>query len=312
MIKQPGNAKHPNTRALITKAIEMCGLTQKQIAEICNVQQSIVSGWKSGKIVARWNQLRPLIDQYGDVQGEKTSNTYCRVMNSSYVLGKEVIEYLENAVKEVYLHETSLAANSAESKGIRAIIDTRYLTLTKMVSTIKNHGEITFETESEVDEFIHKFDVNKSGDFFDEFIITKRIQSDILRKAHRYEREYVKIYGENIFEYTFYAPKGDLENKHAWMKWSVISSQNGLLTWIVSKKKSGRGVAEIDNNHEHATWVSEVYENIDAEELIKKAEFYRFEPSCEIFVDREILMFSLVHAFSKNGYELEIVKTLGQ
>jgi transcriptional regulator with XRE-family HTH domain len=312
MIKQPDNAKHPNTRALITKAIEVCGLTQRQIAEICNVQQSVVSGWKSGKIVARWNQLRPLIDKYGDVQGEKTSNTYCRVMNSSYVLGPEIIEYLEDAVKAVYLHETSLAANSAESEGIRTIVDTRHLTLKNMASTIKNRGEISFETESEAYEFIHNFDVNASGNFFDEFIITKRILSGILRKAHRYEIEYVKIYGENIFEYTFYAPKDDFEKKYAWMKWSVISSQNGLLTWIVSKQKSGRGIAEIDSNHEHATWLSEVHENIDVEELIKKAGVYKFEPSYEIFVDRDILMFSLVHAFSKNGYDLEIVKTLGQ
>ncbi|WP_020677330.1 transcriptional regulator [Geopsychrobacter electrodiphilus] len=312
MTTQPDNAKHPNTRALITRAIETCGLTQKQIAEICNVQQSVVSGWKAGKIVARWKQVRPLIDKYGDVQGEKTSNTYCRVMNSTYVLGGEVISYLQDVMTSTYMHESSLAANSAEDKNIKAILEHSHSILKDMSKAIEDLGEIRFETEGEVYGFISKFNKGDSRDFYDEFIITKRVQSNILRLAHRYEKEYVKIYGENIFEYTFYAPKGDFKDKYAWMKWSVISSLDGLLTWVVSKQKCDRGITEVDSNHEHAAWVSEIYESIDAEELIRKSESYRFEPSHECFVDRDILLFSLIHAFSKNGYDMEIVKSLGQ
>jgi len=135
----------------------------------------------------------------------------------------------------------------------------------------------------------------------------------MLRLAHRYEKEYVKIYGEKIFDYTFYAHINTLEEKkYAWMKWVVISSTDGLLTWVSSRPKCDKGIAEVDSNHEHAAWVSEVYENIDVEEVIRKAESYKFDPEHEIFVDRDILTFSLVHAFSQNGYGLEIVKTLGQ
>jgi hypothetical protein len=96
------------------------------------------------------------------------------------------------------------------------------------------------------------------------------------------------------------------------MKWSIISLQNGLLAWVISKQNHGKGLLEIDEQHEHAKWMSVIYEDIDAEEMFRKASTYRFEPKFENYVNREVLLFSLIHAFSQNGYDLECVKTLGR
>jgi predicted transcriptional regulator len=312
MNEQPDNAKHPNTEALITRAIETCGLTQKEIATICNVQQSVVSGWKSGKIAARWKQIRPLIEKYGDVQGEKASNTYCRIRNSSFVLGEGTIEYLRHVLTGVYLHETSLAAHSAEISVITTILNARYSAIKKIIEAIEERGEIRFEAIEEIYEFLRSFIDTSKDDFLFKWVFLKEVQSEIINTAHKYEKEYVKIYGETIFEYVFYEPVKEYEEKVPWMKWAIISSTNGLLTWVISKKKNGKGLPEIDQNHEPAIWISEITEDIDAEKMVRNAEVFKIDPKYERYVNREILSFSLIRAFSQNGYALECVKTIGK
>ena len=94
------------------------------------------------------------------------------------------------------------------------------------------------------------------------------------------------------------------------MKWSVISTGNGHFAWIISKKKHIRGSVDIDRKHEHATWLSEIHEGLDAETIMNKAKGYKVDPQYEEHFDREILLFSLVHALSQNGYELECVTTI--
>jgi hypothetical protein len=170
------------------------------------VQQSVVSGWKSGKIVARWKQIRPLIEKCGDVQGERTGNTYCRITNSFYVLAEEAIVYLRHVMMGTFLHETSLAANSAGKGSVKELLDARYSSLKNIIETVEKQGELHFETADEVYDFLGKFKEKYDDVVYFDWIITKNIQSQFLEVSHKYEKEYVKIYGEIIFEYVFFEP----------------------------------------------------------------------------------------------------------
>jgi len=312
MDQQPDNAKHTSTEALIIRATEEFGLTQKEIAKICNVHQSVVSGWKAGKIDAKWRQVRPLIEKYGDVQGEITSNTYCRITNSRYVLAGEQAEYLRRNMIFRFLNEAIKTVDIEIEEGVREIFEERHSTIKNIIRKIEDLEEVRFENMEDVCGFLLGFNRSNDDDSFFEWIITERVLSGLLESSHKYNKEYVKVYGESIYDYTFYRPDKNDENKLPWMKWSVIPTKNGSFTWIVSKKKHGKSLPEVDVNYEHATWLSEIYENLNAEEILKKAESYKPEPRYEKFVDTDVLLFSLIHAFSENGYDIERVKVIGK
>ncbi len=58
------NKKYRYTKQLINMALRD-GWTQKQIAEACRTQQSIVSSWKTGSAQAKESQLSKLLEIYG-------------------------------------------------------------------------------------------------------------------------------------------------------------------------------------------------------------------------------------------------------
>lgn len=63
------------TKQLVGMALRD-GWTQKQIADACRTQQSIVSGWKSGAVQANEHQLKPLLELFGPRLRRKTFRVY--------------------------------------------------------------------------------------------------------------------------------------------------------------------------------------------------------------------------------------------
>lgn len=69
------NKKYRYTKQLIGMALRD-GWTQKQIAEACRTQQSIVSSWKSGAAQAKEIQLTKLLEIYGPRLRRKAFRIY--------------------------------------------------------------------------------------------------------------------------------------------------------------------------------------------------------------------------------------------
>ncbi|MBE0576871.1 MAG: helix-turn-helix transcriptional regulator [Desulfuromonadales bacterium] len=309
MNKQPDNAKYLNTKELVVRATDD-GLTQKEIAKLCKVHQSVVSGWKTGIITARWKKINPLIEKYGDIQGGNESIVYCRISNATYKFDENSVNYLKRVTRSLLLHEMKLSEKKDVSEGVSKIIETRRSTLENITSSIEKNP-INFETIDDVYAYLSSFKNQYDDDLFYSLILPKDLQSGLLESAHRYDKKYVKVSGEMIFDYSFSAPHKSFDDEFSWMKWSIIASdKNSKFTWIISKKKHIRDSVKVDPTHEHATWLSEIYEELDAETIIESAKKYKVDPLYDDYVDRDVLLFSLVHAFTQNGYALKCVSTI--
>jgi len=72
---RPKRPKFKHTRELIRIAVQD-GLTQKQIADLCRVEQSVVSGWFNGRSAAYEHQIAELRRRYGGRLNRTTSRVY--------------------------------------------------------------------------------------------------------------------------------------------------------------------------------------------------------------------------------------------
>jgi len=72
---KPKRAKFKYTRELIRIAIQD-GMTQREIADLCRVEQSVVSGWLHGKGLAGEHQVVELRKRYGGRLNRTTSRVY--------------------------------------------------------------------------------------------------------------------------------------------------------------------------------------------------------------------------------------------
>jgi hypothetical protein len=97
--KNQANKPFKQTKQLINLALKD-GWTQKNIAEQCRTQQSIVSKWSNGGAFAKEYQVQPLPEQYGHILRRKTFKVYWVVdedtQETSYVKieGKVVFSYV--------------------------------------------------------------------------------------------------------------------------------------------------------------------------------------------------------------------------
>lgn len=73
--QKPKRAKFKYTRELVRIAVDD-GMTQKQIADLCRVEQSVVSGWQNGRSVAFEHQVTELRRRYGHRLNRTTSRVY--------------------------------------------------------------------------------------------------------------------------------------------------------------------------------------------------------------------------------------------
>ena len=65
MTKTKKSDRFPSTKELVRIALND-GMTQLQIAQLCRTQQGQVSKWKSGIALATRQQLKPLLERYGE------------------------------------------------------------------------------------------------------------------------------------------------------------------------------------------------------------------------------------------------------
>jgi transcriptional regulator with XRE-family HTH domain len=72
---KPKKPKFKYTRELVRIAIAD-GMTQKQIGDLCRVEQSVVSGWLNGKSLAFEHQIAELKKRYGNRLNRTTSRVY--------------------------------------------------------------------------------------------------------------------------------------------------------------------------------------------------------------------------------------------
>lgn len=79
---EQNSRKYRYTKQLINMALRD-GWTQKQIADACRTQQSVVSGWKNGAKQAFEHQLKPLLEVYGARLRRKTFRIYHSVQIDS-------------------------------------------------------------------------------------------------------------------------------------------------------------------------------------------------------------------------------------
>ena len=75
MNKQSKKNLFPKTRELVRMALND-GMTQGDIARLCRTQQPTVSKWKSGSRLATRQQLKPLLQDYGDRLSRVPSKLY--------------------------------------------------------------------------------------------------------------------------------------------------------------------------------------------------------------------------------------------
>lgn len=75
IVEDKNNKKYRYTKQLINMALRD-GWTQKQIADTCRTQQSVVSAWKSGASQAKENQLKTLLETFGPRLVRKTFKIY--------------------------------------------------------------------------------------------------------------------------------------------------------------------------------------------------------------------------------------------
>ena len=69
------NKKFRYTKQLINMALRD-GWTQKQIADVCRTQQSVVSNWKAGSAQAKESQLTKLLEVFGPKLRRRTFRVY--------------------------------------------------------------------------------------------------------------------------------------------------------------------------------------------------------------------------------------------
>lgn len=72
---KPKRSKFKYTRELVRIAVED-GMTQKQIADLCRVEQSVVSAWQNGRSTAFEHQIAELRRRYGSRLNRTTSRVY--------------------------------------------------------------------------------------------------------------------------------------------------------------------------------------------------------------------------------------------
>ena len=74
--------KYRYTKQLINMALRD-GWTQKDIADACRTQQSVVSSWKNGSALAKESQLQKLMEIYGPKLRRRTFKVYHDLMQDS-------------------------------------------------------------------------------------------------------------------------------------------------------------------------------------------------------------------------------------
>jgi transcriptional regulator with XRE-family HTH domain len=123
--KQQMKKKFKQTRQVVKCALND-GWTQKSIADFCRTQQSIVSSWARGEKLANEEQLKPLLEIYGNKVRRRSFKTYYSyneengyifskvegkiIFSYTFIKPKEISsdkKYKHTAIRRIVIHEQS-------------------------------------------------------------------------------------------------------------------------------------------------------------------------------------------------------------
>lgn len=111
---EESNKPFRQTKKLIRLALDD-GWTQKEIAAKARVQQSVVSGWATGKTKAKRHQIEFLLEEYGS-QLRKLSSSIYSSQNYYYELTPELLSFFKSSDIDVQQFERKGRISSSEAR----------------------------------------------------------------------------------------------------------------------------------------------------------------------------------------------------
>ncbi|HIE01797.1 MAG TPA: XRE family transcriptional regulator [Thiotrichaceae bacterium] len=271
--------KYPYTKEVVDAARKE-GMTQIEIAKLCRIQQSTVSGWSKGEKIAPIHVIKPLIEKYGTQINKKHSRVYF-AYERRYIINDTVL---------------SLCAEHAES--------------------LKTHlGEI-YNTQQEFFQVFEKTGVVLSTKKKKPFEPSEK--DKLLDSAYSEKESIVQVEGKIIFKYHFQRKTDQQTNKpgsrtklFTWQRWIIHELGAGELTWVVQIRREIKGCL-IDTLYDDAKWKSLIMSPRKPEEIIQRAEKYIAQENFDVnnFNDKAVLPFLLRKSFIENGYYIEGIEKI--
>ena len=99
-MSEENNKPFRQTKKLIRLALDD-GWTQKEIAGKARVQQSVVSGWATGKAKAKRHQIEFLLEEYGSQLRKLSTSVYC-TQHLYYELSPKILSFFESCGVDVH------------------------------------------------------------------------------------------------------------------------------------------------------------------------------------------------------------------
>jgi|GEM_PF-5804962 len=247
MLVDASKAKYPYTKELVRHAREKGGLKQTKIAKMCGVQQSVVSNWCTGPKKATLEQIKPLVEMFGDVVKKVETQVYLVCEHKGFEINDAVFKTLAEFISKARI-EHGKAVQERKDFGellpdyrqpkkisdpkIRKKFEYeigRYETAlaryeavrVKLIETnlereIKALHRVMFELVpmegrlfTNQDEFLELFSQLPTGYLLKSSLSYKMLRNDLLTAAHKYDSQTVQIEGEVIFRYVFEIDKDD-------------------------------------------------------------------------------------------------------
>jgi transcriptional regulator with XRE-family HTH domain len=258
--------KYPYTKEVVNAA-RKDGMTQTEIAKLCRIQQSIVSGWSKGEKLALIHVIKPLIEKYGTQINKKYSKVYF-AYKQRYTINDAVL---------------SLCGEHAES--LKTYLDEIYNTLEEFLQVFEKKG-ILFSTEREKPYY------------------GPSEKEKLLDNAYSEKDSIVQIEGKIIFKYHFQKEINKIgsSKKFTWQRWIIHELGAGELTWVAQLRREIKG-NPIDTLYDEAKWKSQIFSPLKPEEIIQRAENYIDRN--DFYNDKAVLPFLLRKSFIENGYYIK-------
>jgi transcriptional regulator with XRE-family HTH domain len=265
-------AKYPDTSLLIQRAQDN-GLTQTVIATLCGVNQSVVSEWRHGKRVARVEQIKPLLEKFGDLRITDKPSVYLVCDHKGFKMKFEVFGVLAEFISQArYKHketiqerkfygnfmpdyrrpkrisdpelrekfEREISRYEERLSDYEAIIS-KYVE-GKQAEEIKMLDQLFNELRSmegqvlkTQDEFLCLFSSLKSHYPFKPLGNYSELRNNLLSTAHEYDSQIVQINGDIIFEFIFEIDKDD-----SGPMWNQNADKTPWMKWVVHELGEGK------------------------------------------------------------------------
>lgn len=245
---KPKKPKFKYTRELV-KIATADGMTQKQIADVCRVEQSVVSGWLNGKSLAFEHQIARLKERYGNRLNRTTSRVYL-TLNDAPSTSKW--EDTDRARRLLALREE--LRRLAEKANARAESETEEDGLPRTVRTAARHAETDEESNARkaLDEDREQLlkEIRPGGLRYisiDELITSDQEDFETARNTQR--EQLTQVEGPIVLRYTFFEHKPEryrdgLERERVPVaRWLVHRQANGKFVLVCQARRMLAGQA---------------------------------------------------------------------